>query len=67
VHPLLSQVYDASRDHPDRWFPGKVFISFDHDARSIAETMKALLEHELKLTREVFMVTDPNQLRGCCS
>lgn len=28
------------------------------------ETMKALLEHELKLDKEVFMVTDPNQLRA---
>jgi len=40
----------------------KVFISFDHGDRSVAESMKALLEHELKLKGEVFMVTDPNQL-----
>jgi hypothetical protein len=26
-----------------------VFISFDHGDRSVAETMKALLEHELDL------------------
>lgn len=42
----------------------KVFISFDHGDRSVAETMKALLEHELKLKGEVFMVTDPNQLQA---
>lgn len=42
----------------------KVFISFDHGDRSVAETLKALLEHELNLRNEVFMVTDPNQLRA---
>ncbi|GAC1457123.1 MAG: hypothetical protein PVSMB1_06850 [Gemmatimonadaceae bacterium] len=42
----------------------KVFISFDHGDRAVAETMKSLIEHELKLDKDVFMVTDPNQLRA---
>jgi hypothetical protein len=42
----------------------KVFISFDHGDRSVAETTKALLDHELGLRGDVFMVTDPDQLRA---
>jgi hypothetical protein len=42
----------------------KVFVSFDHGDRAVAETMKALLEQELALRNDVFMVTDPTQLRA---
>jgi len=41
----------------------KIFISFVHDDRPVAEALKALIEHELNLRGKVFMVTDPSQLR----
>src|SRR5918999_3654152 len=57
--------------HPDRRHPvesrtsmAKVFISFVHEDRTVAEAVKALIEHDLKLRGQVFMVTDQSQLRA---
>src|SRR5687768_15644534 len=40
----------------------KIFLSFEHDDRLVADALKNLIEHELKIPGEVFMVTDPNHM-----
>jgi hypothetical protein len=42
----------------------RVFISFVHEDRSIAETVKRILEQQLNLVGHVFIVTDQQQLRA---
>ena len=42
----------------------KVFLSFIHEDRRIADALKSLVEHELGICKEVFMVTDQDHLRA---
>jgi len=42
----------------------KVFISFAHEDAGVAETVRALIEYELKLSGQVFTMTDQSQIKA---
>src|SRR5687768_14547721 len=42
----------------------KVFLSFIHEDRRVADALKNLVEHELAIQKEVFLVTDQDHLRA---
>lgn len=42
----------------------RVFLSFIHEDRRVADALKTLVEHELGIHKEVFMVTDQDHLRA---